>query len=68
MEERKEEMIKIKVGEKECYAKLIICSFENCNEPSETRLTQDSKFYCNKHGQEKVGGFIKAVVGLGGFA
>ena len=62
----KEELIKIKVGEKECFAKLLVCENESCNEPATTKLTQDNKFYCDKHGQEKVGDFIKAVANLGG--
>ena len=62
-----EELIKIQFGEKECFAKLVFCEAGNCDEPATTKLTQDSKFYCDKHGQEKVGGFIKAVASLGGF-
>ena len=64
----KKELIKIKVGEKECFAELLFCeNNEECKDFAEVHLTQDDKFYCDKHGQEKVGGFIKAVSGLGGF-
>ena len=63
----KEELIKIKVGEKECFAKLIFCSKEDCKDFAETKLTQDDKFYCEKHGGEKVGNFMSAINSLGGF-
>ena len=58
------ELIKIKVGEKECFAELLVCEVEECKDFATTHLTQDNKFYCDKHGEEKVGGFIKAVNSL----
>jgi hypothetical protein len=63
----KEELIKIQFGEKEVYANLILCAFEDCKNPATTKLTQDDKFYCDEHGAKEVGNFIKAVAGLGGF-
>lgn len=63
-----EQLIKIKgIDNKEYFAKVIMCENDECNRPSTLHLTQDDKFYCDKHGKEKVGSFIKAVNSLGGF-
>ena len=63
----KEQLIKIKAGDKEVFAKVIQCSKEDCNEMATAHLTQDDKFYCDKHGTEEVGSFLKAINSLGGF-
>lgn len=66
---KKENIIKIKgADDKEYFAEIIKCEFKDCNELATVRLTQDNKFYCDKHGQEEVGNFIKVVNSLGGFA
>jgi len=63
----KEQLTKIKAGDKEVFVKVIQCEKDDCNELATAHLTQDDKFYCDKHGQEEVVSFFKAVAGSGGF-
>ena len=58
MENKTGELIKVQGNGKEYLARMIVCESDNCNENAETKV-YDGKFYCGKHGEEKVGNFVK---------
>ena len=43
----------------------VACQYKECKDVATKWLSQDNKYYCEKHSVEEVENFIKTVAGLG---